>query len=450
MIRIPSLPIANWATVVSKDQEIQAIAGYLKNPESGEQDLPEWFRQKSSQEKSRFVSQGGDVIYRGFPPRDRSRWMVPRILREALVAKYHRGAVGAHLGVNKLNAQISLKFYWPSMISTIKKVIQECERCQRSKMAPRAAKIARMLNREALWATMALDFFGPLPRTARGNMYVLVAIDHFSRWPEAAATRVATAAVVAHFLHHRIFPQHGCPREILTDHGSHFASQVIATLCQRYKIRRLMSTPYTPQGNGIVERFMGYLKNSLITLIDQHPKTWDEHLPAILLAYRSTPHPEVGDTPFFLNKGYDPLIPEMLALDAPIKKHRNDSEWLQELQRARASLEEKIAVQQQRVTDMIQESHSTQLQPGQVVLVRRTPGEIQAAHTKLTDKYDRPARVRRVMPNGVAYELVYLQTGDKAIVNRRNLRPFYEDKFVEDQVFPIARTTSLPIAPIET
>ena len=80
-----------------------------------------------------------------------------------------------------------------------------------------------------------------------------------------------------------------------------------------------------------------------------------------MLAYRSTPHPEVGDTPFFLNKGYDPLIPEMLALDAPIKKHRAEGEWLQELQRARASLEEKIAVEQQRIAEMIQESNETQI-----------------------------------------------------------------------------------------
>ena len=188
---------------------------------------------------------------------DRAGWF-QEFCEEALVAKYHRGAMGAHLGVNKLNAQISLKFYWPSMISTIKKVIQGCERCQKSKVAPRVAKIARHAQSRSIVGNYGNRLFWSTPQgTARGNVYVLVAIDHFSRWPEAAATRVATAAVVAHFLHHRIFPQHGCPKEILTDHGSHFASQVIATLCQRYKIRRLMSTPYTPQGNGIVERFIG-------------------------------------------------------------------------------------------------------------------------------------------------------------------------------------------------
>ena len=199
-----------------------------------------------------------------------------------------------------------------------------------------------MLNRDFLWSTVACDFFGPLPRTARGNLYILVGIDHFSRWPEAVATRTATAEVVAEFLHARIIAQHGTPRELLTDHGSHFASQVISTLCQRYRIRRLMSTPYTPQGNGIVERFMGYLKNALITLIAHHPKQWDIHLSAILFAYRAAPHPEVGDTPFYLNKGYDPILPEMVALDAPRLSDSNESGWYTQLTAARRALEAKV------------------------------------------------------------------------------------------------------------
>ena len=184
------------------------------------------------------------------------------------------------------------------MADAVRAGVRACERCQRAKAAPRIAKAGRLLNRAAMWTTVAFDFFGPLPRTQRGNLYVLVGIDHFSRWPEAVATRAANSRLVAEFLHTRIIAQHGTPRELLTDHGTPFASQVIATLCQRYGIRRLMSTPYTPQSNGIVERFMGYLKNALITLIDQRPTTWDLHLSAVLFAYRATPTPGSRGVPF--------------------------------------------------------------------------------------------------------------------------------------------------------
>ena len=85
------------------------------------------------------------------------------------------------MGETKLYAQLSLKYYWPQMLSTIKDFIRVCERCQRVKAIPRIHKASRILNREALWSTVAFDFFGPLRKTARGNIYILIGIDHFSR-----------------------------------------------------------------------------------------------------------------------------------------------------------------------------------------------------------------------------------------------------------------------------
>ena len=48
---------------------------------------------------------------------------------------------------------------------------------------------------------VAVDVLGPLPRTSRGNRYVLVAIDYFTKWmeayplPDQEATTVAEALV---------------------------------------------------------------------------------------------------------------------------------------------------------------------------------------------------------------------------------------------------------------
>ena len=158
-------------------------------PTSASVAAPAWFTVLSAQHRMRFtVDKRGNIIYRGFPPTDRARWLVPYLLQRPIIAAHHRGTYGSYLGTTKLASQLALKFYWPARTTTIKEFIKRCGRCQRVKAAPQIPKALRMLNRDSLWSTVAFDFFGPLPTTARGNTYVLVGIDHFSRWPEAVPT----------------------------------------------------------------------------------------------------------------------------------------------------------------------------------------------------------------------------------------------------------------------
>ena len=425
-----SLPSIDWNSACLYDRECTFLRNYATGVSMQASDAPQWFRTMSTQERARFVVQHPYVVFRGFPPRDRPRWFVPEALRCAVVASYHRGGQGAHLGVSKMSAQLATHFYWPNMTATVRACIRACERCQRAKAMRQIPRPSRILNRAAMWSTVAFDFFGPLPRTQRGNIYILVGIDHFSRWPEAVPTRTATSAVVVEFLHSRIIAQHGTPRELLTDHGSHFASKVIADLCRRYGVRRLMSTPYTPQSNGMVERFMGYLKNALITLIDQKPKTWDEHISAVLFAYRATPHPEVSESPFFLNKGYDPIVPEMRALGIPFEQ-LIPSGWHDTLVMARTALETLIVERQESLAAQAARRGQT-FERGQLVLMKRTPTELQQQHTKLTDKFDHISRVVGVLPSGVVYRVQPLDSIEVINVNQRNLRPFHEDDGNED------------------
>ena len=427
-----TLPITDWKTAQNSDPDYCIIRNFLQTGRVQTAELPHWFRILPSSKRSRFLIDNTGIVIRGDDSGKRTRWLVPQSLQQTLIKRSHSGSQGAHLGATKLFAQLSLKYYWPQMLDTIRDFIKACDRCQRVKAAPRIHRTSRILNREALWSTVAFDFFGPLRKTARGNVYILVGIDHFSRWPEAIATRVANAETVASFMHNKIISQHGSPSELLSDHGTHFTSHVISLLCRKYGIRRLMSTPYTPQSNGIVERFMGYLKTALITLIDRVPTAWDLHLSVVLAAYRATPHPDSGESPFYLNKGYDPRLPEEVALDTPLPA--SSTIWHEQLTTARTALENKIANEQEVIASKVKEESAYQFGIGQLVLVKRTAPELQQAQTKLTDKYDHLARIKAILPNLVTYEITYLRTGETAIINRRNLKPFYQATDDEDDV----------------
>ena len=100
---------------------------------------------------------------------------------------------------------------------------------------------------------------------------------------------------------------------------------------------------------------------------------------------------------------------------------RTDKTWLEEVSAARQSLQQKVAAEQERIRQRIAHEETPTFTEGQMVLVRRTPAEVQQAHSKLTDAFDHPARVIKTLPNGISFKIAYVKNGGYAIVNRRNL-----------------------------
>jgi len=80
-------------------------------------------------------------------------------------------------------------------------------------------------------------------------------MDYLTKWPEARAISEVTAEKVAEFIYEQIICQHGCPQIILSDRETHFNNNMIKRLLEKFNINHLLSTPYHPQTNGLVERF---------------------------------------------------------------------------------------------------------------------------------------------------------------------------------------------------
>src|ERR1044072_2606178 len=96
---------------------------------------------------------------------------------------------------------------------------------------------------------------GPLPMTEDGNHYIIVAIDYFSRWPEARPLRHANATSVAMFIYEEIICRYGSPAVIQSDQGTHFINQVIEQLTERFRIKHNISSVYYPQLGLRMSRF---------------------------------------------------------------------------------------------------------------------------------------------------------------------------------------------------
>ena len=94
-----------------------------------------------------------------------------------------------------------------------------------------------------------------LPATPRGSEYLLLAVDHASRYVCAAALRDKASKTVARALEKELFdnPLLGPPSVLLSDQGREFDGAV-AELCQRFGVRQSRTLAANPAANGIVER----------------------------------------------------------------------------------------------------------------------------------------------------------------------------------------------------
>ena len=92
------------------------------------------------------------------------------------------------------------------------------------------------------------------------------------------------------------------PKQVVHDQGTQFISDVMAEVSRLLSVQNLVSTPYHPQCNGLVERYNGTLKN-MLKVCAERPKDWDRYIEAVLFAYREVRQESVGFSPFELLYG---------------------------------------------------------------------------------------------------------------------------------------------------
>src|SRR5215471_3598566 len=182
------------------------------------------------------------------------RKVLKRYETEAVLQIMHDHPLSAHLAIKTTYEKIKERYYWPNMKKDIEDYVRSCDSCQR-RNKPTGKHELHLIKIKEPWYQIGIDIVGPLPITARKKKYIVVAMDYFTKWPEARALTEATAKKVADFIYEDIICRHGCPQRILSDRGSHFNNNLIQDLTERFKIKHGFSTPYHPKTNGLVERF---------------------------------------------------------------------------------------------------------------------------------------------------------------------------------------------------
>ncbi|XP_063868206.1 uncharacterized protein LOC135104608 [Scylla paramamosain] len=223
-----------------------------------------------------------------------------------------RGVTSGHLGEKKTLCRLRQRFYWVGMRSDVIEWCRACDVCSGKKGPTRKNRAPlQVYSVGAPMERVAVDIAGLLPLTPRGNWYICVVMDYFTKWPEAYALPNHEAETVAGVLVNEFFTRFGVPAELHSDQGRKFESQMFRECCELLGTRKIQTTPLHPQSDGMVERFNRTLAQQLAKYCEEDQGDWDVKLPAMLMAYRSAVHEVTGFTPAHLMFG--PALQEHLV-----------------------------------------------------------------------------------------------------------------------------------------
>ncbi len=233
--------------------------------------------------------------------------------RRELFNDAHSGTFGGHLRDTKIHGQLSRHYWWPGMRKDIRDWCLACIPCATRHVGQAMRPPLTPIPIAGPFDRIGVDVI-QFPMSRRGNRYAVVFMDYLTKWPEVFATSDQTAPTLARLLVEEVVSRHGVPGELLSDRGPAFLSKLVLEVCELLGTKKINTTAYHLQTDGLVERFNRTLTDMLSKTVSKDGKDWDDRLPYVLFMYRTSLQQSTAEAPFFLLYGRDARLPTEVAL----------------------------------------------------------------------------------------------------------------------------------------
>lgn len=199
-----------------------------------------------------------------------------------MIEKVHDEVTAAHGGISKTIHRLKRLYYWPKMVSQVRKYIGKCRVCKETKsvnirMQP---TIGKEVITERPFQKIYIDFLGKYHRSKNGNTYIFIAVDHFSKFVFLKAMREATASNVVTFLVEEVFRKFGVSETVHSDNGAQFTAKAFRDMIKTYNINHILTAPYSPQSNAS-ERVNQSVLSAIRAYLAEDHREWDLYLTEI-------------------------------------------------------------------------------------------------------------------------------------------------------------------------
>lgn len=158
---------------------------------------------------------------------------------------------------------------------------------------------------------VAIDTLGPLAKTKRGNLFIIVITDRYSMLERATTVPKTTAPNVALEVLENFVMPYGIPNTIMTDNGPLFVPTSFAALYPFMGTKMATTAEFHHQANGQVERFKKALVAYLRHQNGEYQTNWDQYVQSLTYENNTPVQRTTKTSPFSLVLSRQPPGPIM-------------------------------------------------------------------------------------------------------------------------------------------
>jgi hypothetical protein len=159
-----------------------------------------------------------------------------------------------------------------------------------------------------------------LPTTRRGHEYILVLKDALTRYVEVFPIKDKKPLTIAQIIVDHIFCRYGAISTLVSDQGTEFVNSVIKQLTALLRTQRILTTPYSPRSNGLVEAQNRTLKDNLAVYTNSFQDDWDVYLNLVMFQYNTTVCAQTGYSPYFMLYGREASQPHNQWIEQQVQE----------------------------------------------------------------------------------------------------------------------------------
>lgn len=162
----------------------------------------------------------------------------------------------------------------------IRQHVRACFQCIATKSTPgrQPGELHPIPPGKRPFHTVHIDHVGPFTRSAKGNKFVLVAVDNLTKFVVLKAVRDTKASNVVKCMDELVC-DFGAPVRIVSDRATCFVSEKFGDFRNQHGIQHVLTSPRHAQANGQVECVNAVLVPMLQASIDRVDcKDWDVRL----------------------------------------------------------------------------------------------------------------------------------------------------------------------------